>query len=167
MWELDNKENWAPKNWCFWTVVLEKTFKSPLDSKESKPVNYKGNQSWIFIGMADVEAPILRPPDANWLIGKDPDAGKDWRQEEKGMTRGWDGWMASPSQCTWVWANSGSWWWIGKPGGLQSMGLQRVGHKWVTELSWASRGSLLEPLQTYWIWNCFLTVLHVGIIWRV
>ena len=146
---------------------LQKTLESPLDCKEIQPVDPKGKQSWKFIGMADVEAPILRPPDANWLIGKDPDAGKDWRQEEKGMTRGWDGWMASPSQCTWVWANSGSWWWIGKPGGLQSMGLQRVGHKWVTELSWASPGSLLEPLQTYWIWNCFLTVLHVGIIWRV
>ena len=87
--ELDHKESWAPKNWCFWTVVLEKTLESPLDCKESKPVNPKGNQSWIFIGRADAEAeaPILWPPDAkNWLIRKDPDAGKDRRQEEKGMT---------------------------------------------------------------------------------
>ena len=89
MWELDYKENWVPKNWCFWTVVLEKTFESPLDCKEIQPVHPKGNQSWIFIGRSDVESetPILWPPDAkNWLIGKDPDAGKDWRLEEKGMT---------------------------------------------------------------------------------
>ena len=87
MWELDYKENWAQKNWCFWTVVLEKTLESPLDSKEIQPVHPKGNQSWIFIGGTDAEAeaPILWLRDAkNWLIGKDPEAGKDWRQEEKG-----------------------------------------------------------------------------------
>ena len=99
MWELDHKESWVPKNWCFWTVML-KTLESPLDCKEIKPVNPKGNQSWIFIGRIDAEAetPILCPPDAkNWLIGKDPDAGKDWRQEEKGMTEdemvGWHHWL--------------------------------------------------------------------------
>ena len=89
MWDLDHKEDCAPKNWCFWTVVLDKTFENPLDSKEIKPVNPKGNQSWIFIGRTAAEAviPILWPPDAkNWLIRKDSDAGKDWRQEEKGMT---------------------------------------------------------------------------------
>ena len=88
MWELDHKEGWALKNWCFWTVVLEKTLESPLDCKEIKPVNSKGNQYWIFIGgtNAEAEAPILWPPDPKrLLIGKDPDAGKDWRQE-KGMT---------------------------------------------------------------------------------
>ena len=88
MWELDHKESWVPKNWRFWTVVLEKTLESPLECK-IKQVNPKGNQSWIFIGRTDAEAetPILWPPDAkNWLIGKDLDAGKDWRQEEKGMT---------------------------------------------------------------------------------
>ena len=82
-------EGWALKNWCFWAVVLEKTLESPLDSKEIQPVHPKGNQSWIFIGRTDAEAqtPILWPPDAkNWLIGKDPDAGKDWRWEEKGTT---------------------------------------------------------------------------------
>ena len=87
--ELDYKESWALKNWCFWTVVLEKTLESPLDFKEIKPVNPKGSQSWIFIGGTDAEAetPILWPPDAkNWLMGKDPDAGKDWGQEKKGMT---------------------------------------------------------------------------------
>ena len=89
MWELDHKESWASKNWCFWTVVLEKTLESPLDFKEIKLVNPKGNQSWIFIGRTDAqtEAPILWPPYAKgWLIGKDPDAGKDWGQEEKGTT---------------------------------------------------------------------------------
>ena len=90
MWELGHKESWAPKNWCFWTVMLEKAVESPLDCKEIQPVHPKGNQSWIFIGRTDAkaEALILRPPDAkSWLIWKDPDAGKDWRQEEKGMTQ--------------------------------------------------------------------------------
>ena len=90
MWELDYKESWAPKNWCFWTVVLEKTLESPLDCKEILLVHPKGNQSWIFIGRIDVEAetPILWPPDAkNWLIWKDPYAGKGWEgEEEKGTT---------------------------------------------------------------------------------
>ena len=88
MWELDCKESWAPKNWCFWTVVLEKTLESPLVCKVIQPIHPKGNQFWMFIGRTDVEAetPILWPPHAkSWLIGKDPDAGKDWRQEEKGM----------------------------------------------------------------------------------
>ena len=100
MWELDHKESWALKNWCFWTVVLEKTLESPLDSKEIKPVNSKGNQSWIFIERTDAEAetPIFWPPDVkNWLIRKDPDAGKDWRPEEKGATEdemaGWHHWL--------------------------------------------------------------------------
>ena len=89
MWELNCKESWAPKNWCFWTVVLENTLEGPLDCKESQPVQPKGDQYWVFIGSPDVEAeaPILWPPGAkSWLIGKDPDAGKDWGQEEKGMT---------------------------------------------------------------------------------
>ena len=118
MWELDYKESWAPKNWCFWTVVLEKTLESPLDCKGIQPVHPKGNRSWIFIGRTDAKAetPILWPLDVkNWLIGKDPDAGKDWRQEEKGWQR-----MASPTQWTWVWISSRSWWWTGKPGVLQS-----------------------------------------------
>ena len=88
MCELDRKEGWVLKNWCFWTVVLEKTLESPLDSKEIQPVHSKGNQPWIFIGRTDAAAPILGPPDAkSWLTGKIPDAGKDWRQEEKGMTQ--------------------------------------------------------------------------------
>ena len=138
MWELDYKESWALKNWCFWTVVLEKSLESPLDCKEIQPVHPKGSQSWIFIARTDAkaESPILRPPDGkNWLIGKDPDAGKDWRQEEKGMTEDeMDGWHHQLNG-QWVWVSSGSWWWTGKPGMLQSMGLQRVGRDWATELN--------------------------------
>ena len=137
MWELDCEESWALKNWCFWTVVLEKTLESPLDWKEIQPVPSKGDQSWVFFGRTDAEAetPVLWPPVENWLIWKDPDAWKDWRWDEKGTT-GLDGWMASPTRWTWVWVNSGSWWWTGRPGMLRFMGSQRVGHDWVTELNW-------------------------------
>ena len=100
MWELDCDESWALKNWCFWTVVLGKTLESPLDSKDIQTVNPKGNQFWIFIGRTDAkpETPLLWPPDVkNWLNWKDPDAGKDWRQEEKGTTEdemvGWHPWL--------------------------------------------------------------------------
>ena len=125
MWELDHKKGCKLKNWCFWTVVLEKTPESPLDSKEIKSVSPKANQPWIFIGRTDAEALILWPPDAkrSWLIGKEPDAGKDWG-EEKGAT-GWDRWMASPTQWTWVWASSGRWWRTRKPGVLHAV----WGHK--------------------------------------
>ena len=134
-WTIKKAEYW--RIWCFWTVVLEKTLESPLDCKEIQPVHHKGNQCWIFIGRTDAEAetPILWPHDAkNWLLEKDLDAGKDWRQEEKGTT-GWDGWMASPTQWTWVWVNSRGWWWTGRPGVLQFMGLQRDGYDWATELT--------------------------------
>ena len=138
MWELDYKESWVPKNWCFWIVLLLKTLESPLGCREIKPVNPKGNQSWVFTGKTDAEAetPVLWPSNVkNWLIEKDPVAGKDWRQEEKEDGRRWDGWMASLTWRTWVWASYGSWWWIGKPGVLQSMGLQRVRRDWATELT--------------------------------
>ena len=136
MWELDYKENWVPKKWCFWTVVLEKTLESLLDCKEIKPVHPKGNQSWIFIGRTDVEAetPVLWPPDVkSWFIGKDPWCWERLKAGE-GDNSGWDGWMASPTQWTWVWVNSRSWWWTRRPGVLQSMGSLRVRHDWVTEL---------------------------------
>ena len=124
MWDLNYKESWVPKNECFWTVLLEKTLESPLYCEEIKPVNPKGNQSWIFIGRTDAEAetPILWPPDANnRLTGK-----KSWCWERlkaggEGDDRWSDGWMASPTQWTWVWASSGSWWQTGKPGVLQSL----------------------------------------------
>ena len=124
--ELDHKKSWAPENWCFWTVVLGKTLESPLDSK-IQPVNPKGNQSWIFIVRTDAEAktPKLWLPDVkNWLSEKRPwclERLKAGGEEDK---RGWDGWMASPTQWTWVWVNSGSWWWTGRPGVLQFMGSQ-------------------------------------------
>ena len=101
------KKGWAPRKWCFLTVVLVKTLESPLDCKEIKQVNPKGNEPRMFTGRTDVEAeaPILWPPDAkSWLIGKDPDAGKDWGRWQG--DRGWDGWMASPTQWTWVWVSS-------------------------------------------------------------
>ena len=137
MWELDYKEIWAPKNGCLWSVVLEKTLESPLDFKEIQPVYSKGNQSWIFIGRTDAKAetPILWTPDVKkWLIGKDPDAGKDWRWEEKGMTEdemvgGITDLMGMSLSKLW------GWWWTGKPGMLQSMG-RRVRHDWATEQNW-------------------------------
>ena len=134
--ELDYQESWPPKNWYFWLGVLEKTLESPLSCKEIKPANPKLNQSWILIGKtnSETEAPILWPPNAKtWLIGKDSDAGDNWRQEEKGTAEDeMVGWLA---QWTWVWASSRSWWWTGKPDVLRSMGLQIVGHDWATELT--------------------------------
>ena len=138
MWELDHKERQVLKNWCFWTVVLEKTVESPLDCKDIQPVNSKGDQSWVFFGRNDAEAetPVLWPPHAkSWPIGK------DWCWEGlgaggEGDDRGWDGWMASLTRWTWVSMNSRSWWWTGMPGMLRFMGSQRVRHDWATELNW-------------------------------
>ena len=129
MWELDYKESWAPKNWCFSTVVLEKTLESPLDRKEIQPIHPKGNQSWIFIGK-------------DWYWSWNSNTLATWCKElthlkipwcwerlmagGEGDDRGGDGWMASPIQWTWTWANSGKWWGRGKPSVLQSMGSQRV-----------------------------------------
>ena len=113
MWELDYKDSWVLKNWCFWTVVLEKTLESPLDCKEIQFVSPTGYQSWILIVRSDDEAkaPILWPPDVkDWLTGKDPNAGKDLKVGGEGNDRGWAGWMASLTQWAWVWVSSGSWW---------------------------------------------------------
>ena len=144
MWELDYKESWAPKNWSFWTVVL---IESPLDCKEIQPVHPKGDQSWVLFGRTDVEAetPILWPPDMkSWLVWKEPDAGKDWRQEEKGMTEG--DWIASPTQWRWVWVNSGSWWWVwpmnqGKLDVIkQEMARVNINIVGISELKWTGMG---------------------------
>ena len=135
LWELDCKEGRVSKNWCFWTVVLEKTPESPLDCKGIKPVNLQGNQPWMLIGRTDAEAetPVFWPSDANsWLIGKVPGCWERLRTEGYQDIRGWDGWMASLMQWTWTWANFRKWWGTGKPGVLQSMGSQRAGHDWVT-----------------------------------
>ena len=138
MWELDYKESWAPKNWCFWTLVLEKTFENPLDCKDIQPVHPKGDQSWVFIGRTDVEAetPILWPPDAkNWLTGKDPYAGKDWRWEEKGTTEnemdGWHHWLSGHGFELTLGVGDGQ----GSLACCSSWG-RRVGHDWATELNW-------------------------------
>ena len=141
MWELDYKESWALKNWCFWTVVLGKTLESPLDCKEVQPVHPKGDQSFLFI--------------EDWCWSWNSNTLTTWWEElthlnrpwcwerlragGEGYNRGWDGWMASLTQWTWVWVNSGSWWWTRRPGMLWFMGLQRVRHDWVTELNWTDR----------------------------
>ena len=137
MWELDHKAIWVLKNWCFWTVVLEKTLESPLDCKEINPVNPKGNQSWIFIGRTDAEAeaPILWLPDVVFSPWKRPWCWERLKAGE-GNDREWDGWMASLTRWTWVWASSRSWWWMGTSSVLQSRGSQRVRHNWATELNW-------------------------------
>ena len=153
MWELDHKEGWAPKNWCFQIVVLEKTRESPLDCKESKPVNPKVNQSWIFIERTDagVKAPILWPHDAKSRLIR-----KDWywerlKAEEEGDGRGWCGWMASPTQWTWVWASF--WRWTGKFGMLQSMGLQ----SWTQLSNWTITTFLYSDIANNLISSSFLS----------
>ena len=132
MWELDYKESWALKNWCFWTVVLEKALESPLDSKEIQPVHPKDSLEWPmlklrlqFFGYLMWRTDYLKRP---WCWER-------WKTIGEGDERGWDGWMTSPTQWAWVWVASRSWRWTGRPGVLQSMGSQRVGHYW-TGLNW-------------------------------
>ena len=126
MSKLDCEESWAPKNWCFWTVGLEKTLESPLDYKEIQPVHSKGDQPWVFFGRNDAEAetPVLWPPDAKNWHWKRPWCCERLKVGGEGDDRGRDGWMASPTRWTWVWESSGSWWWTGRPGVLQPMGSQ-------------------------------------------
>ena len=145
MWELDYKESWVPKNWCFWTVVLEKTLESPLDYREIQPVHPKGHQSWVFIGRTDVEAetPILWPPDAKrWLICKDPDAGKDWGQEEKGTIEDevvrWHHWLNGNEFVGTLGVRDGQ-------GGLACWGLQ--GHKESDTTEWLNWTELYSVCQ--------------------
>ena len=157
MWELDHKEKWAWKNWCFSTVVLEKTLESLLDNKEIQPVHPKQNQSWIFIGKTDVEAetPIL-----GHLMRRTDSLKRPWCWERlkaggEGDGRGWDSWMVSPTQWTWVWVNSGNWWWTGRADVLQSMGLQS--RTWLsnwTELNWNLTSGLpwwLSGKESTWL----------------
>ena len=152
MLESDRKESWVPKNWCFWTVVLEKTLESPLDCKEIQPVHSKRDQSWVFIGRTDAEAetPILWPPNGkNLFIGKYPGAGKDWRQEEKGTTEdemvGWHHWLNGHEFEQVLEDGEGQ----EEPGMLQSMGSQRVGHDWVTEQQQRMEETILD-YRTNW-----------------
>ena len=142
MWELGHKKDWALKNWCFWTAVLEKTLESPSECKEIHLVNPEGNQSWIFTGRTDAEAPILWPPDVNsQLIGKDW-CWKRLRARGEGAGRGWNKWMASLIQWTRAWANSRRWWRTGKPGRLQSTGSQS--RTWLSNQKTATKPALRE-----------------------
>ena len=138
MWELDYKESWVLRNGCFWTVVLEKTLETPLEWKEIQPVHPEGNQSWIFIGRTDADAETNTL--ATWceerIHLKRPWCWERLRAGGEGDGRGWDGWMASSTRWTWVWGDSGSWWWTGRPGVLWFLWFQRVGHNWATELNW-------------------------------
>ena len=138
--ELDHKEGWAPKNWCFWTMVLEKTLESPVDCKEIKLVNPKGNQSWIFTGRTDVK---LKLQYFGHLMRRTDSLERPWCWERpkaggEGVNRRWDSWTASLTRWTWVCASFLSWWWTRKPGVLRFMGSQRVRHNWVTELNWTT-----------------------------
>ena len=138
MWELDYEESWVPKKWCFWTVVLEKTLESPLDCKKIQPVHSKEispgcSLEGMMLSWSSRTLATSCEELTHWK--------RRWCWEElgaggEGDNRGWDGWMASPTQWTWVWVDSGSWWWTGRPGMLPFMGLQRVGHDWETELNW-------------------------------
>ena len=135
----------------FWTVLLEKTLESPLDFKEIQPDHSEGDQPWDFFGRTDAKAetPVLWPPHAkSWLTGKDSDAGRDWGQEEKGMTEdemaGWHYQLDGRE----FWVNSGSWWWTGRPGVLQLMGSQRVRQDWATELNWTK--DYITPMYPAW-----------------
>ena len=151
MWKLDYKESWLPKNWCFWTVVLEKTLESPLDCKEIQPVHPKGNKSWIFIGRTDAEAEtsILL---ATWCKElthwKRPWCWERLKAGGEGDDRGWDGWMASPTQWTWAWVNSGSWWWTGKawPAAVHGVAKSRT---------WLSKWTVLNHIY------CGQTARHI------
>ena len=163
MWELDYKESWMPKNWCFWTVVLEKTLKSSLDCKETQSAHPKGSQCWTFMGRIDAEAEVsvIWPLDAkNWLTGKDPDGGKDWRQEEKGMTEdkmvGWHHQLDGHGfeQALGVGDRQGS-----LACRTQSMVSQRVWQDWVTELNWLT--VFLKPSRASYIVQSNLS--HISI----
>ena len=157
-WTIKKAERWRTDLFELWCWRMENTLKSPLDCKEIQPVNPKGNQPWIFRGRTDAEAPILWPPDGkSQLIGKNPDAGKHWRQEQKGWQRTrWLDDISNPIE--WVWASFGRWWWTGKPGVLKFIGSQGVRHHWVTEqqkpgrvfmYSWLN---LNRAFPNFWRW---------------
>ena len=139
MWELDYKESWAQRDWCFWTVVLEKTPESPLDCREIQPVHPNGNRPEYSLEALMLKLKLQYSGHLMWRADSLEKTFWCWERLKaagEGDDRGWDGWMASPTRWTWVWANSRSWWWTRRPGMLRFMGSQRVGHDWATELNW-------------------------------
>ena len=159
MWELDYKEIWVQKNWCFWTVALEKTLESPLDCKEIQPVHPK-RRSVLGVHWKDWCWSWNSNTLATWCKElthlKRPWCWERLRAEGEGDDRGWDGWMALLTQWTWVWVNSSSWWWTGRPGVLRFMRSQRVGHDWVTELDWTE----LKLIETWdWCAPCQIAII--------
>ena len=179
MWELDYKESWALKNWCFWTVVLEKILESPWDSKEIQPVIPKGNQSWILLEGLMLKLKLqyfghlmqrTDPLEKTLMLGMTEGRGE-------GDNRGLDDWMASSTQWPWVWVSSRSWWWTGKPGVLLSIGSQRVRHNWATELKYKIDLKACVCVNMFWdntiahnflewnISNAFVHLYHIVTIW--
>ena len=150
MWELDCEESWASNNWCIWTVVLEKTLESPLDCKEIQPVHSEGDQPWCTLDGLMLKLKLqyfghLMRRLTHW---KRPWCWEGLGAGGEGDDRGWDGWMASLTGRTWVWVNSRSWWWTGRPGVLRFMGPQRVGYDWGTELNWTECKWCILVVQT-------------------
>ena len=156
------KESWVLKNWCFWTVLLEKTLESPLDCKEIQPVHPKGDQSWYLLEglMLELKFQYLATSCEELTHWKRLWCWEGLREGGEGDDRGWDGWMASPTRWTWVWVNSGSWWWTGRPGVLQFMGLQKVRHDWVTEPNWTQ---LLSSKSMIWLLKLLQIVFPVEV----
>ena len=151
MWELDCEEGRTPKNWCFWTVVLEKTLESPLDCKEIQPVHSEGDQPWVFFEGMMLK---LKLQYFGHLMQRVDSLERLWCWEGlgaggEGDDRRWDGWMASLTRWMWVWVNSGIWWWTGRPGVLRFIGLQRDRHDWATELNWVLSLKSLHVLTTF------------------
>ena len=168
--ELDCQESRALKNWCFWTVVLEKTLESPLDCKEIQPVHSEGGQPWDFFGRNDAKAetPIVWSPHAELTHWKRPRCWEGLGAGGEGDDRGWDGWMASQTPWTWVWVNPGSWWWTGRPGVLRFMCLQRIRHDWATELNYFIQNNAFWDLSmllymsvvsfSCWVVFCYIPI---------
>ena len=148
MWELDHKEGCVLKNWCFWTVVLEKTLESPLDFEEIKPVNPRGKQPWIFIGELMLKQKLQSFGHFMWRSNhwKRPWCRQRWKAAGEGEDRGWDGCMASPTQWTWTWANSRRWWRTGKPSMLHSMGSQKS-RMWLSDWTTAKIMEIRDEMQ--------------------
>ena len=167
MWELNCEESWVLKNWCFSTVVLEKTLESPLDCKEIQPVHSKGDQSWVFLEGLMLKLKLqyfghlMRRVDS---LEKTP-VWEGLGAGREGVDRGWDGWMVSQTQWIWIWVNSGIWWWTGRPDVLQFMGSQRVGYEWEIELNWTEyliTFRILKLNLNYLLWFCLLSLCILG-----